>query len=206
MGLSGNLLRYACSLREGVWAFYWAISWKAQDGKVYLPSERISREEALKTATIWGAYYVLKENLLGSLEAGKFADFLVLDKDYLWRWRLVRLNRVLVAQAEGLAHPNRVVLDIDSSESPVYGEQEQSAYNAYFGLVCYHPLFLFNSQDDGLGAKLRPGNVHSAEGWEEVLLPEIQRQQQGGKEVAFRADAAFAKPEIYEALEARGAK
>jgi hypothetical protein len=55
-----------------------------------------------------------------------------------------------------------------------------------------------------LAAKLRPGNVHSAEGWEGVLLPEIERQQGMGQEVAFRADAAFAKPEIYEALEKRG--
>jgi len=38
------------------------------------------------------------------------------------------------------------------------------------------------------------------------LLPEIERQQKLGKEVVFRADAAFAKPEIYEALEARGVK
>jgi hypothetical protein len=51
---------------------------------------------------------------------------------------------------------------------------------------------------------LRPGNVHSAEGWEELLLPEIERQQTNGKEVALRADAAFAKPELYEALEQRG--
>jgi hypothetical protein len=55
-------------------------------------------------------------------------------------------------------------------------------------------------------AKLRPGNVHSADGWEEVLLPEIERQRQNGKEVVFRADAAFAKPEIHEALEERGVK
>jgi hypothetical protein len=45
--------------------------------------------------------------------------------------------------------------------------------------------------------------VHSAEDWEEVLLPEIERKQELGKEVVFRADAAFAKPEIYEALEKR---
>jgi len=56
---------------------------------------------------------------------------------------------------------------------------------------------------DCLAAKLRPGNVHSAEDWDELLLPEIERQQAESKEVAFRADAAFAKPEIYEALEKR---
>jgi len=93
----------------------------------------------------------------------------------------------------------RVVLDMHSTEIPVYGQQEQSAYNGHFESTCYHPLLLFNGKGDCVAAKLRPGNVHSAEDWEEVLLPEIERQQQRGKEVVFRADAAFAKPEIYEA-------
>jgi hypothetical protein len=57
-----------------------------------------------------------------------------------------------------------------------------------------------------LAAKLRPGNVHSAEDWDELLLPEIERQQRLGKEVVFRADAAFAKPEISGALEERVVK
>jgi hypothetical protein len=48
--------------------------------------------------------------------------------------------------------------------------------------------------------------VHSADDSEELLLPEIERQQKLGKDVILRADAAFAKPEIYEALEARGVK
>jgi hypothetical protein len=56
------------------------------------------------------------------------------------------------------------------------------------------------------GGKAAAGNVHSADDWEELLLPEIERQQKLGKEVVFRADAAFAKPEIYEALEQRGVK
>jgi hypothetical protein len=100
----------------------------------------------------------------------------------------------------------RVVLDMDSTEIPVYGEQEQSAYNGHFESTCYHPLLLFNREGDCLAAKLRPGNVHSADDWEELLAPEIERQQKLGKEVVFRADAAFAKPEIYEALEERGVK
>jgi hypothetical protein len=47
-------------------------------------------------------------------------------------------------------------------------------------------------------------NVHSADDWDELLLPEVERQEAQGQRVAFRADAAFAKPEIYEALETRG--
>ena len=52
--------------------------------------------------------------------------------------------------------------------------------------------------------KPRPGNVSSADDWDELLVPEIERQQAQGKHVAFRADAAFARSAIYEALEARG--
>jgi hypothetical protein len=53
---------------------------------------------------------------------------------------------------------------------------------------------------------LRPGNVHSAEGWEGLLLSEIDRQQKQDRQVVFRADAASAKPEIHEALGERGVK
>jgi hypothetical protein len=48
------------------------------------------------------------------------------------------------------------------------------------------------------------GLSHSAEDWAKLVLPEIECQQGLGKEVVFRADAAFVKPEIYEALEERG--
>ena len=119
---------------------------------------------------------------------------------------LARLNRELIGKAEALGSPYRAVLDMDSTEIPVYGEQEHSAYNGHFESTCFHPLLLFNRDGDCLAAKLRPGNVHSAEGWQALLLPEIERQQRMGKEIAFRADAAFAKPEIYEALEERGVK
>ena len=110
---------------------------------------------------------------------------------------LAAINRELIGNAEGIESPQRVVLDMDSTEIPVYGNQEQSAYNGHFESTCYLPLLLFNREGDCLAAKLRPGNVHSADGWEELLLPEIERQQELGKEVVFRADAAFAKPEIY---------
>jgi hypothetical protein len=119
---------------------------------------------------------------------------------------LARINRELIAKTEALDSPQRVVLDMDSPEIPVYGQQEQSAYNGHIESTCYRPLLSFNREGDCLAAKLRPGNVHSADDWEELLLPEIERQQRQGKEVVFRADAAFAKPEIYEALEERGVK
>ena len=119
---------------------------------------------------------------------------------------LAAMSRELIAKVERQEWTWRAVLDMDSTEIPVYGEQEQSAYNKHYESTCYHPLLLFNSAGDCVAARLRPGNVHSADGWEQLLLPEIERQQKLGKEVWFRADAAFAKPDIYEALEERGAK
>ena len=116
---------------------------------------------------------------------------------------LMAVNREVLAQAERPTRADRIVLDMDSSESPVHGAQEGSAYNGHFESVCYHPLFLFNEHGDCLAATLRPGNVHSAEDWDDLLVPEIERQQADGTRVAFRADAAFAKPEIYDALETR---
>jgi Transposase DDE domain group 1 len=119
---------------------------------------------------------------------------------------LGRVNRELLAKAEAMDSPRRVVLDRDSTEIPVYAQQEQSAYNGHFESTCCHPLVLFNGEGDCLAAKLRPSNVHNAEDWDGLLLPEIERQQSMDKEVLFRADAAFAKPEIYETLEERGVK
>ncbi len=65
------------------WTLARFIDRKAADGRVYGPNQRINRELALKSATIWGADYLMKEDKLGALEPGKFADFLVLDRDYL---------------------------------------------------------------------------------------------------------------------------
>ena len=100
--------------------------------------------------------------------------------------------------------PRIVVLDMDSSESPTYGEQEGSAYNGHFGCTCYHPLFVFNQLGDLERCALRPGNVHSANGWREVLEPVIARYRGTVKRRYFRGDAAFANPEIYEFLESEG--
>ena len=90
----------------------------------------------------------------------------------------------------------RVILDIDSSESPVHGKQEGATYNGHFECVCYHPLFCFNQFGDCEGAVLRPGNVHSADGWEEFIEPIVQRYLNMEVRLLFRADAAFAKPEL----------
>jgi len=98
----------------------------------------------------------------------------------------------------------KLILDMDSSVSETYGDQEGAAYNGHFACECYHPLFLFNQDGDVEYAKLRPGNVASADDWRSVLEPVLDRYCDLDAPRFFRADAAFAIPDLYELLEAHG--
>ena len=65
-------------------------------------------------------------------------------------------------------------------------------------------MFVFNQFGDLERCALRPGNVHSADGWMDVLEPVVVRYRGKVNRRTFRADAAFANPEVYEFLEAEG--
>ena len=92
----------------------------------------------------------------------------------------------------------RLIIDLDSTEDPAHGKQEGVSYNGHFAKNCFHPLFAFTSDGDCLGAKLRPGNVHSADGALEFIKPIVERYRGWFKLFWFRGDAAFANPETYE--------
>jgi hypothetical protein len=98
----------------------------------------------------------------------------------------------------------KLIFDMDSSVSPTYGQQEGTAYNGHFGCECYHPLFLFNQDGDIERSLLRRGNVASADDWQAVLEPVIERYRRVDIPKFFRGDAAFAIPQLYEVLEAEG--
>ena len=117
---------------------------------------------------------------------------------------LVDMNGVWIDKVHDRHPPKMIILDMDSSVSPTHGEQEGTAYNGHFGCTCYHPLFLFNQFGDLERCSLRPGNVHSADGWRNVLEPVVMRYKERKVRLYFRGDAAFASPEIYEYLEAEG--
>ncbi len=117
---------------------------------------------------------------------------------------LSSINHAWVSKAMRASGAKRVILDMDSSEFPVHGSQEGSAYNGHFLSRCYHPLFVFNQFGDCEGAALRPGNVHSADGWRDLLQPIVERYRATGKRIYFRGDAAFASPDMYEYLESEG--
>ena len=115
---------------------------------------------------------------------------------------LTDLSGAWIDRVHGRKPPDGIILDLDSSESPTSGAQEGAAWNGHFRCSCYHPLFLFNQVGDLERCLLRPGHVPSAEDWRSVLEPVLGRYRERGIELDFRADAAFAKPELYELLEA----
>ena len=117
---------------------------------------------------------------------------------------LTALSGVWIDRVHDRRPPKMIILDMDSSVSPTHGGQEGTAYNGHFGCSCYHPLFCFNQFGDLERCALRPGNVHSAHGWREVLEPVVKRYRKRKLRRYFRADAAFASPAVYEFLEAEG--
>ena len=129
-------------------------------------------------------------------------------------WLASDINRAALADLSGAwidrVHARRpqttIVLDMDSNVSETHGGQEGSAYNGHFGCTCYHPLFVFNQFGDLERCGLRPGNVHSAADWRDVLEPVVARYRHRMKRRYFRGDAAYANPGIYEFLEAEGYK
>ena len=119
---------------------------------------------------------------------------------------LADLSGQWIALVHGRRPPRGIVLDMDSSVSPTHGEQEMSVWNGHYACTCYHPLFVFNQFGDLERCALRPGNVHSADGWKEVLDPVVARYRGKVSRIYFRADAGFANPEVYELLEAEHIK
>jgi len=139
-----------------------------------------------------------------SSQMGRFETEVMTQPDNLGS--LVSLSGMWIDRVAERRPMKAVMLDMDSSVSPTHGDQEGTAYNGHFACTCYHPLFVFNQFGDLERCALRSGNVHSADGWHDVLEPVVARYRNRKVRRFFRADAAFANPEVYEFLEAEGYK
>src|ERR671913_114987 len=162
-------------------------------------AERLARDPVMRAIV---GREGLDRPAASSSEMGRFeAEWLATEANLA---ALTALSGTWVDRVHRRRPPDGIVLDMDSSESPTFGQQEGSAWNGHFRCTCYHPLFVFNQFGDLERCLLRPGNVHSAEEWHSVLVPVIVRYRGRGFALYFRGDAAFAKPELYELLEAEG--
>ena len=162
-------------------------------------AERLSRDPAMRAIVDRRG---LDRHAASTSQMGRFeTEWLATDENLA---ALSDLSGVWIDRVHDRKPPKTIILDMDSSESPTHGDQDGSAYNGHFGCTCYHPLFCFNQFGDLERSLLRPGNVHSADDWRLVLEPVVERYRNRDLRRYFRGDAAFAKPEIYDFLEAEG--
>ena len=68
---------------DPIMSFYGSVSRKTKEGKVFIPEQRVTREEGLRAYTLANAYAAFEENVKGSLTPGKYADIVVLSKDIM---------------------------------------------------------------------------------------------------------------------------
>jgi len=109
------------------------------------------------------------------------------------------------AVKDGFATPRHgpVTLDVDSTSIEVHGHQPGSAYSGHYRMRCYHPILtMLSGTDHVLAAELRPGNVHTANGVAEHLLPVLERvREEIGEVAAVRGDAGFPDEDLLSFLE-----
>jgi hypothetical protein len=161
-------------------------------------AERLSVDPAMRQVVGGRA---VEKNAVSTSQMGRFETDVLTTPENLSA--LSKLPGKWIDKVRKILPCKRIILDLDSSVSETYGNQEGSAYNGHFGCTCYHPLFCFNQFGDLEGTMLRDGNVHSAKDWKLLLKSITDRYRSLDILRFFRGDAAFANPDIYLFLERR---
>lgn len=107
-------------------------------------------------------------------------------------------------ESQGQTRLPETTLDLDSLPYEVHGHQPGSARNGHYRVRCYHPLLMRSEHGDYLSAKLRPGNVHTADGGLQFALPILRRARNWAEQVWLRIDAGFPERKMLDRLEEEG--
>ena len=100
---------------------------------------RMSKDPVMRAIT---GKKKVKKNAASTNTMGRFeTEMLTLTENLK---ALSEINGRWVERAMAKTKHRRIILDMDSSESPVHGVQQGSAYNGHVGCICFHPLFCFN--------------------------------------------------------------
>jgi hypothetical protein len=100
--------------------------------------------------------------------------------------------------------PEEIVLDVDATDDPLYGNQEGRFFHGYYLNYCYLPLYIFCGEFL-LCARLRPSNIDASEGTVEELeriVGQIRNRWPGVK-IIVRGDSGFCRDSIMTWCEAR---
>ena len=101
--------------------------------------------------------------------------------------------------------PRRLILDLDATDDPVHGNQEDRFFHGYYKCYCYLPLYIFCGRELLL-AKLRPANIDASAGSKEEIACIVARlrRQWPDVEIWLRADSGFCREELMAWCEANG--
>lgn len=93
--------------------------------------------------------------------------------------------------------PSRIVLDLDATDDPVYGEQEGRHFHGYYDCYCYLPLYVFCGRHL-LAAKLRTSSVDAADGSvaEVARIVGQIRARWPETTIVIRADSGFCRDDL----------
>jgi hypothetical protein len=121
------------------------------------------------------------------------------------RQDLYRLTRAFVDHfiASYTVPPAAIVLDLDHSDDPTYGQQEFAFYNHYYQNHCYLPLFIFEGTSQALVmAALRPGTRPTGTENAMILVRLLSylRRHWPHTHILVRGDSHFATPEVIDVI------
>ena len=93
--------------------------------------------------------------------------------------------------------PQLIILDLDSTDDPLHGNQEGRFFHGYYGSYCYLPLYIF-SGEHLLCARLRTANIDGAAGSVEELERIVAQIRAAWPEVRIivRGDSGFCREEL----------
>lgn len=114
------------------------------------------------------------------------------------------LNQAMLDKVRMERNNTQMIIDLDSTHSDTFGNQEKTEYNAHYGTQGYHPLVAFDGlTGDFLKAELRSGNVYTSKGVKDFLAPMLThyRQVLPCTDILVRGDSGFATPEVYDTCE-----
>ena len=117
------------------------------------------------------------------------------------------LHKVLLDQfiASRRTAPDELVLDIDATHMPLYGDQERAHFHWHYDNYCYLPLYVFCGEDM-LACVLRPSSRDPASVCSALikLIAKRLRQAWPGVKLVIRGDSGFCRPRVLRRLEAWG--
>lgn len=155
---------------------------------------------------------VLRADPLMQTAVGRVAPLASSPTFSRWENRATRaqtwaLHEVLVEQflASHESAPEEIVLDVDASDVPLHGAQEQRQFHAYYDHHCYLPLYVFCGQAM-LACYLRPSQIDGAKHAAAIVKLLIERLRRSWPEtrIIVRADSGFCRQNLIRWCERAG--